>query len=1183
MNSRFMSGVGIVALAGALVAAPAYASDGESEGASNEEASAEEYRLPAGPAARTISLRSSSPTIAGTFAGLDQTAAPISYDGGIDAAIRQYVGGGSKSGGNIIPRIITRADIVTDGPDVVDVNETLPSVVQIFSADLASGDVSFNCTGSVINPRTILTAAHCLNFQGSETYGLPGSGATTTMLISTGFDSSVRLFNTLDFGVGYAEGGAALSTDVVIHASGNLENGQLPFPFADIALIAVDSPITDVPILPLVLTPLTELTHVIHVGYGTSGDGLGGQRDGSPFLRRVGENMLGALASFADFDDVVFSAFAPNALDPDFPSITSSYYWTDFDWPDRDIVNPAVGRPWGCEFNGFGPECQFIGDVLAIDWFDGDALPNESATAPGDSGSPLIADQIYSEPVAIGVLSGGLNFFRGALNNVFGTDNVYGDISFYTPLYPFFQFISENTAYKYVSAAAGDGVWSDPTRWTQDLDPGFLIHDGNGNLVNGLPEGEETGIFDTGPNIGTILGVDIAEFPEIVSPVGPQPGDPNFGANTPESSVLLGPGSTGFVPQNTDGIVGTAFANPAQYFEVHLNRAGATTVDIDVEIDKLVIDNFDAGFILPEEQSFSSLIEVFHLNGFSVIDGTLSTPLYILGQGLVEGTGTIETNAFFNVAGSVATAGLFGGIGTLSIDGDFVQTELGAALADFTVDRRRNVTSDLLDVSGIAVLDGLLVVSTTDSRPRFGTEFTVLSAAEGIDGNFSDVLFFTRSPTLAAEARVEGNEVVVEIVARSIRDIVGSRSSFKSLGGALDKIRDTKFNQFTSLFDLVDGSNLDTFGATLFSLTPSSAFQQTFTANSFSQRFTGQIAQRTLSLRGGSRAAGGFTAAGTASYAINGTSPAETGKVGFFGSASGVFVNGGQPVASLGYADAFATGLSIGVVNGAGGANALEQASLTQAGELTVGADMQVAEGFSFGVAMSRIRSSELTTGALQPQEDTSESMAVFMTYSDGGLFADGYAGTAEQQFGVARAASGELAGLYRNAVGQSDGTQTFGGLRLGYAMELAKGLEVGPVVSLDYVRSQIDGYTEFGMDSLGLAVAERSFTSLGAKAGAMASFDLMAGKRTAIRAFGSVAYASELADTADVVQAHFVGASEAPFTIANQIDPNWVSVNAGAEVQVGRNLTASVSVTSDMGRGILSNDQAQVSLGWRF
>lgn len=1032
-NRILLSSVGFAALAGALVATPAYASEGDPEDTAAEESS-DEYDLPAGRPSISISTRSAG---IDTFGGINQDALLTAFDGSAQFEMTSFVNSVDYEGPSINPGIYIREDVGIE--NAVDVNDTQPSVVQIFqflnepAFGFAAGTTLLNCTGSLINPRTILTAAHCVNSAGSEDYGLPGTGAAFTMLIGTGPDTRPRLLNTLQNGATYAEGGVAASTDVIIHPSANQENGGLPFPFADIAMIAVDSPITDIPILPILLTPLTESTRVLHVGYGSFGNALSGPQPGSSLLRRVGENMLGALASFANFDDAVFPADAPNAIS--FGSITQPYYWTDFDWPDRD----AEGFD-GCDFPGDNIICQSLGDVISIDWFDGDALPREAGTAPGDSGSPLIVPDLYDRPVNIAVLSGGVSFFRNFLNSVLGFDNTYGDISFYNPIYPFFQFITENSPYKYVSAVGGDGNWSDPNHWTQDLDPAFLIDDGNGNLVNGIPEGEEAGIFEVGNSFGLILGTDISSFPEIVSPFGPQPGDPNFGSNLPESSVLLGPGSTGFVPQNTDGIVGVAFENPAQYFEVHLSRAGRTTVDIDVEIDKLVIDNPDAEFVVAGGNDFTVIQDVEQLRGGAQVDGTINAPFYILMGGELSGDGgTINTNALVNVAG-LLNAGGEGGFGTLTINGDYSQTAAGGLLSEFSVGRRNTVNADEYNITGTAVLDGLLIVSTADRRPRFGTEYVALSAG-AIDGMFSDIAFFSNSATLFAEARVEGNDVVVEIVARSIAGLVGQSSNLNSLGSALDNIRATNFTQFAGLFDYVDGASIQTLGSTLASLTPMNAFGQTFMANSFSHRFTGQIAQRTLGLRGGSRAAGGFTAAGNASFALAGGAPAEVGQVAMFGNASGIYRNGGQAQQGVlgngtqGFGAFGINGLSTGEI----GANAFEQAMLQQAGEMTIGADVRLSEGFSFGVAVSNIRNSELTFTGLQAQEDTSSAVAIYATYEDGGMFADGYAGTSRQEFGVDRRSSGDLRSAFENAIGQSTGSQVFGGMRLGYAFDLAR------------------------------------------------------------------------------------------------------------------------------------------------
>ncbi len=1126
IKRHILSSVGVIGIASGLAATPALASEDNSE-------------------TEDISLEAR-----GDFAGFRIQQRSIDIDAPI-AVLPEFRISETTFEGTVTPpspELIVRDDV---GVDFGDPDNLAPYAVHIFQQRNADGGVFFNCSGSVINPRTILTAAHCLNGSdgpiattSSESYGLPESGAATTLLIATGQSSAPRLFTYIGDGSGYAEGGVARSTDVVIHPTGNPDNTGLGFPWADIALISVDSPITDVPSLPILLTPLTELTHVLQVGYGTNGTGLtGGTNAGSSFLRRVGENTLGLLGSTGDYIDGVFPALAPSTQVLGFES--QVYYWTDFDNPDRTPEQQA-----GCAFPGDTISCTSLEAVFAIDYFDGDALPLEAGTAPGDSGSPLVADQLAEFPLAIGVLSGGFDFF--------GLGSAYSDVSFYNPLFPFFEFITENTSYKYVSANEGDGVWSDASRWTQDLDPGFFIQDADGNLVNGIPDGNEPGIFASGPKLGTVLGNDISGNSTAITP-----GFEGIDTTLPESSVLLGPGSTGFVPQNTDGTPGIAFANPAQYFEVHLNRAGTTTVDLDVEIDQLVIDNSDAAFVLSEPYEFTSIIGVEQFAGNAAIDGTLNAGLYALLGGGLTGNGTINTDVLFNIGGFVSPGDL-GSIGTLTVNGNYVQTSGAGLVADIFKRNGRTVESDLLAVNGLAVLDGTLVLVNQRGTPRFGSTFTVLTADE-VDGAFADTLLIVNNPTLTAESRVEDGNVIVEIGARRIGRMVGRGSGLQSLGNALDTLRFSgRFAEYAAIFDVIDSASFENFGASLSSLTPVNAFNQQTIANGFSQRFTGQIAQRTLALRGANGAAAGFSSAGNAGFAMGGTAPRKDGQMGFFGTVSGSFLN-------------------TNTVDRSTGINAFEEAAFTQAGELTVGADLRVSEGLSLGVAMTNIRNSQTSSGALRPRDDQSRSAAVYAAYQAGNGFADMYFGFSDQEYGTQRASLGDFQSSYSTAIGQTDGEQSFAGLRLGYAVPVAKGFEIGPVVSMDYVRNELGAYSEFGAGQLGLNIQGRTFNSLGAKMGVMSSLDLNVGRTGKITAFGSVAYSRELADTSDVVTASFFGAPDAAFQISNQLDPEWVSINAGAEMQVADNIKAGISVTSDLGRGVLTNNQGRASLTWKF
>lgn len=1130
---RFLVSAGVAGIVGAFAVTPAFASEDEAD---ETEISSEAIGTFNGFRFEATAESIKSARLTADFTTPQEITRPDRLNGSLTGGITGPT-----------PDLIVRDDIGTGG--AADVNNTLPSVVQLFIRNNTNNGTFFNCTGTLINPRTVLTAAHCVNSSSSEDYGLAGQ-APLTMWISTGVNSSGRLFNSInDPSRGYAQGGVAKSTDVIIHPSSGVPDGGLPFPYADVALIALDQPVTDIPSMPILLSPLTQLTHVIVTGYGTNGTGdTGGTNAGNRFLRRIGENMLGMIGSNADYIDGVFPGAAPSFIN--FGIETQTMYWIDFDDPTRTPADVA-----GCSFTGLNISCTTLDAVKAIDWFGGDALPREAGTAPGDSGSPIIVDQLYDFPIVAGVLSGGYDFF--------GTNNRYGDVSFYNPLFPFFEFITENTPYKYVSAKGGSGNWSDPNYWTQDLDPGFFIDDGNGNLVNGIPTGSETGVYDTGSKLGTVIGDDVSDNSTEFSPDLPPTDTPGFGSNLFESSVLLGPGSTGFVPNNTDGQVGGYFENPAQYFDVLLHRHGMTTVDINVEIDKLAVDNDLARLFLPRDITLTSLIGFEQYRGHTSIDGTLNAGVVALFGGRLNGTGTISTNAFFNVAGMVLPR-TSNSIGTLTIDGDYVQSSGGALVVDVSAVRRVN-GNDVLQVNGAAVLDGTLVVNPVNRvSPRYGLSFAVLNAAS-IDGNFANTLLITDSPLLFANSRVENNQVLVSIDARRITSVLPSSSGLSSLGSALDTLRFSgRYTAFEHLFGVVDSVGYQAFGQTLASLTPTSGFAQASTANGFSQRFTGQIAQRTLNLRGAGPAAAGFSSAGNATFAQAGTAPSEPGKLGFFGSVSGSFLDMAQRDRTL-------------------GSTAFEEAAFLQAGELTIGADYRVSDGISFGMAVTNIRNSAQSTSGFRPNEDDSVAVAAYGAATFGKGFADMYVGVADQDYGLERASQGEFTQSYRSALGSADGQQTFAGVRVGYALQPAKGLTVGPVASLDYVRSDLGGYTEYGAGSFGLTVRERTFTSLGAKLGAMASLDMNVGRTGKITAFGSVAYARELADTQDVITATFAGAEDLPFSIANQLDPQWVSVNAGAELHLSDRLSTKMSMTSDLGRGVLTNNQANLSLSWKF
>ena len=758
----------------------------------------------------------------------------------------------------------------TDARDPININGIGQIVV-----DAGGGSVGL-CTASLINPRVVLFAAHCVNSRAATDYGA-GSGGVG---IAIGFETNTRanaagqpdeLVNWL-LGAGAGPGRyqtnraqQLYNIDQVFYnpaslAAASCTNPTSCFLEADIATAVLDAPTRNVPTWALLFSPLaTPATinpatgtgyHVGVAGYGRNGTGTTGAA-GNDFRRRAAENMLGALTSINARNLFLFGTTGS-------PSRPQLLYWLDFDDPARGT---AAANPR--DFNGFRDN----------------ALPREGSTGPGDSGGPLILDQAFSKSVVLGVLSGGSTFFGGQPGGSYGTQ------SFYQPLFLYWDWIVANNPYRYVTATAGNKNWEDATAWVTTLDPSYNIISG-GALVNGIPTELGGTIVATTPQFGEAcfqsplnsatppatnecvnLATGAARNGTPNTPSGTSDSSPTLtavitdaaapdsvaiadtsaavttadGATTVMRDGLTGaiespmaapgfrdgplpaptlanglPGATNFVPNNVNSVRATGTAG--RYYDVTLRNAGIVTLNSAVTVDRFTVLGASSQLTVNAGASLTSLIDVMHSTGIVQNNGTITTGGdYLFTSGLLGGTGRVNTPFLTSVLGNFAPATV-GTVGTLTIGGNLVM----ASGSTFAVDLGPSATSDRIAVvangmsTGLATVGGRVIFSAAGGNIiRNNDLYTILTAAGGVTGTFSTTAL---SAILTPQFVYSANTVQARIVAGSYSAVVANTPVQRSYAALLDRNRGG--TNVGPLYDFLDLQNAGTIQATLESWAP---------------------------------------------------------------------------------------------------------------------------------------------------------------------------------------------------------------------------------------------------------------------------------------------------------------------------------------------------------------------------
>ncbi len=1084
----------------------------------------------------------------------------------------------------------TPASILDGGTDV-------NGVGMFYRAD------GFVCSGTLINPRTVLFAAHCVNNRPATDFG-----NTLPAAWSFGANALPGFIDWINNAFASNPDMAVFNVNQVIY---NLDSLARPDGFGflegDVALSVLDTPASDVPTWALLFSALPAPTaytqetgsgyHVNITGYGRSGTGTDGAIYGIDWRRRAAENFIGALTSFDDRNTFLFGA--------PFGDLPQNLYRLDFDDPTR--TNP-----------------------YDFDLYYGNAATNEGTTAGGDSGGPLILDAAnnpgFGEDLVIGVLSGGSRFFGPQAFSSYGTE------SFYQPLYLFWDWIVANSPYRYVSAAEGDGAWEDASHWLTEIDPAFRIIDANGDVVNGLPgnpgvgiagtdpgwgvvcfapggvsapgsecetletgviapyEGPEPSAGGTGNSIGDVqlavgnsIGDESMAAPGTATGAGPRTGlmvedAPHDGGGTASlvpgeytSDPLPAPtlenglaGATGFVPDNIDPDAGLGIN--ARYFDVNLSAAGTTTLSSTVEIDVLTISGAAAGLDIGATGNLTSLTEIMHQAGSVNVNGTLSTyGDYLLMSGLLSGAGTINTPYLTNIMGLIAP-GALDGIGTLTINGDVILASASGMSVDIG-----DGTSDLLSIAGNVSLGGTVLVNPVAGfLPRFGDNYTFLSAA-GVSGTFGSVtdLPGVLNPVLDYTATTAN----IRLEASNFNTQATFTNNFHvGLATALDAGRAGSYDDLSGVYgwlDLLEGDDLT---LALDTLAPYEAvmFDRSIRSHSdvLGRALRDQIGTLGMLAGGNDVLAEAKQANGMAGMSDLGLLARATVKSN--GSTGGTDAGDNRRV--------FGT---IGMIDATARTFVGSPDTEIDGNYSLIGLDVPVTEAIRIGVAAG-FASSDNTAGAAlggTSVDTESQQVTAFATYSTGRLSASLAVGFTGHESDANRTIN--LGGVLVPAQTRTTADETTIDAAIRYDLySPANGIQVTPMASV--TSSDVDFQATTTYSAIGsLDIDARSGSNLIARVGSAFGMDM----GTRVSASLYLGAAQQYGDGAETYSAAFHDAPSVSFAAPSGVglDTNWWEAAASLSADMSFGGTLSISHERQINRDFAENEITSLSYSLPF
>ncbi len=228
---------------------------------------------------------------------------------------------------------------------------------------------------------------------------------------------------------------------------------------------------------------------------------------------------------------------------------------------------------------------------------------------------------------------------------------------------------------------------------------------------------------------------------------------------------------------------------------------------------------------------------------------------------------------------------------------------------------------------------------------------------------------------------------------------------------------------------------------------------------------------------------------------------------------------------------------------------------------VTLGAEYGIGPGAVVGAALNySIPKADFDRG-LGSAEANAIQLGLYGGCAGPAAFVEGYAGYGWLDF------ENEREALIDQIEGETDGTALTAGAKAGYLFGLG-GWRVGPVLGLQYARTELDGYTETGDPVLTLTVGDQDAEALVGSAGVEARGDWDVGG-LAIRPYASLTAERDFEGDGRIVR--YAGTASPTivnsFVLPERDDDTYGRIAGGADIELVGSLSLQVTAATSFAR----------------